>query len=69
VVLAAPRADHQVELTALSEGTTMTNLRRLVLTALCATVAAFAIVLPVVEVSNGTWIVDPGATELAMHLR
>jgi hypothetical protein len=45
----------------------MTEFRRLLLIALCATVAAFAIVVPVTDVSNGTWVVDSGATELSMH--
>lgn len=47
----------------------MTNIRRLLLTALCATIAAVSIVLPLVEISNGTWIVPDGSSELALRVR
>jgi hypothetical protein len=36
----------------------MTQLRRLLLIAAVATIAAFAIVVPAVAVQNGTWIVS-----------
>jgi len=42
---------------------------QLLLTALCATIAAFAIVVPVVEVANGTWMVADGSTELMLRVR
>lgn len=47
----------------------MTDVRRILLTALCATIAAVSIVLPLVEVSNGTWIVADGSTELVLRVR
>jgi hypothetical protein len=47
----------------------MTKFRPFLLTALCATIAAVSIVLPLVEVSNGTWIVPDGSTELSLRVR
>jgi hypothetical protein len=45
------------------------NIRRLLPIALYAAIAAISIVLPIVEVSNGTWVVPDGSTELALRAR
>ncbi len=47
----------------------MTHLKRLLLIGLCSTVAAFAIIVPVAEVANGTWVVADGSTELVLRAR
>jgi hypothetical protein len=47
----------------------MTQFRRLLLVAVVATIAAFAIVVPAVAVQNGTWIVSTASPDAPFAVR